>query len=50
MGKYYSETSADIKDFIARQKIIFVRTATDDGRVNIQSLNRLEQNKIQKVE
>lgn len=35
MGKRYLEISEDHKDFITRQKIFFVGTATDDSRVNI---------------
>lgn len=51
MGKRYSEISADIKEFIARQKLFFVGTATDDSRVNISpkgmdSLRVLDSNRV----
>jgi hypothetical protein len=35
MGKRYSEISDNLREFIVRQKIFFVGTATDDSRVNI---------------
>ncbi|HEY0893440.1 MAG TPA: pyridoxamine 5'-phosphate oxidase family protein, partial [Cellvibrio sp.] len=51
MGKRYSEISADIQEFIARQKLFFVGTATDDSRVNISpkgmdSLRVLDSNRV----
>ncbi|AQT62161.1 pyridoxamine 5'-phosphate oxidase [Cellvibrio mixtus] len=35
MGKRYDDISAALQDFIARQKLFFVGTATDSSRVNI---------------
>jgi len=51
MGKRYSEISADLKEFIAKQKLFFVGTATDDSRVNISpkgmdSLRVLDSNRV----
>ncbi|MDR7091832.1 pyridoxamine 5'-phosphate oxidase family protein [Cellvibrio fibrivorans] len=51
MGKRYSEMTADIQEFIARQKLFFVGTATEDSRVNISpkgmdSLRVLDSNRV----
>ncbi|MEN0035581.1 MAG: pyridoxamine 5'-phosphate oxidase family protein [Cellvibrio sp.] len=51
MGKRFDEISETLKDFIARQKIFFVGTATDDSRVNISpkgmdSLRVLDSNRV----
>jgi len=35
MGKLYTQLTDDLTGFIQRQKLFFVGTATDDGRVNI---------------
>jgi len=35
MGKLYKQLTDDLVDFIQRQKVFFVGTATDNGRVNI---------------
>lgn len=35
MGKRYEAISTELQDFIARQKLFFVGTATDTSRVNI---------------
>ena len=51
MGKRYAEISDNLKEFIARQKLFFVGTATDDSRVNISpkgmdSLRVLDSNRV----
>lgn len=51
MGKRYEEISPALQDFIARQKIFFVGTATDSSRVNISpkgmdSLRVLKANRV----
>jgi predicted pyridoxine 5'-phosphate oxidase superfamily flavin-nucleotide-binding protein len=51
MGRRYSEISENIKEFISRQKIFFVGTATGDSRVNISpkgmdSLRVLDSNRV----
>lgn len=51
MGKRFDEISTTLKEFIARQKIFFVGTATDDSRVNISpkgmdSLRVLDSNRV----
>jgi len=35
MGKRFNEISEDQKEFITNQKIFFVGTAADTGRVNV---------------
>ena len=35
MGKLYTQLTDDLAGFIQRQKLFFVGTATDDGRVNV---------------
>ena len=35
MAKQYENIGADIRDFIARQKIFFVSTAAGEGRINL---------------
>lgn len=35
MGKQYDALSSDMMHFIAKQKLFFVGTATDDSRVNV---------------
>jgi len=35
MGKLYTQLTDDLTAFIQRQKIFFVGTATDEGRVNV---------------
>lgn len=35
MGKLYTQLTDDLADFIRRQKLFFVGTAADDGRVNV---------------
>ena len=35
MGKLYKQLTDDLADFIQRQKLFFVGTAADDGRVNV---------------
>jgi len=35
MGKQFSEISIELQEFIERQKIFFVGTAAEEGRVNI---------------
>lgn len=35
MGKKYTEISSDLKEFILNQKIYFVGTAAEEGRVNV---------------
>lgn len=51
MGRRYSEISQPLQEFIARQKIFFVGTATDTSRVNISpkgmdSLRVLDANRV----
>lgn len=51
MGKQYTEITEPLKQFIARQKIFFVGTATDTSRVNISpkgmdSLRVLDSNRV----
>ncbi|QEY18398.1 pyridoxamine 5'-phosphate oxidase family protein [Cellvibrio sp. KY-GH-1] len=51
MGKQYTEITEPLKEFIARQKIFFVGTATDSSRVNISpkgmdSLRVLDANRV----
>jgi len=51
MGKRFDEISETLKEFIARQKLFFVGTATDDSRVNISpkgmdSLRVLDSNRV----
>jgi hypothetical protein len=51
MGKQYSEINPELKEFIIKQKIFFVGTAADEGRVNISpkgmdTFRVIEQNKI----
>ncbi len=35
MGKFYTELNRDIKGFIAEQRIFFVATAPEKGRINL---------------
>lgn len=35
MGKLYAQLTDDLADFIQQQKLFFVGTATNDGRVNV---------------
>ncbi len=51
MGKRYEAISAELREFIAKQKIFFVGTATDSSRVNISpkgmdSLRVLDANRV----
>ena len=51
MGKQFTEISDEHKDFIARQKLFFVGTAANEGRVNISpkgmdSFRVIDSNKI----
>lgn len=51
MGKRYSEISEQLNDFIKKQKIFFVATAAEDGRVNVSpkgmdSLRILNSNRV----
>ncbi len=51
MGKQFSEISSEHKEFIAAQKIFFVGTAAEEGRINISpkgmdTFRVIESNKI----
>ena len=35
MAKFFTEISAELKEFIEKQKVFFVATATDEGRINL---------------